>query len=67
MTVVEHFTPSPKNWEVYIANLRPQKWLSSEISDSKTWHSHPRMQTWQVPWVFLEPSKFRRLLDENVD
>ena len=23
-------------------------WLSSEISDPKTWHTHPRMQTWQV-------------------
>ena len=24
-------------------------WLSSEISDPKTWHAHPRRQTWQVP------------------
>ena len=34
----------PKSWEVHIANLRPPK-----ISDPKSWHAHPRMQTWQVP------------------
>ena len=31
--------------------LDPKIWLSSEISDQKTWHAHPGMQTWQVhPW-----------------
>ena len=29
--------------------LDPKIWLSSEISDPKTRHAHPRMQTWQVP------------------
>ena len=24
--------------------LDPNIWLSSEISDPKTWHAHPRMQ-----------------------
>ena len=38
-----------QNWEVHIANLTPQERLSSEISDPKAWHAHPRMQTWQVP------------------
>ena len=23
------------------ANFRPKRWLSSEISDPKTWHAHP--------------------------
>ena len=29
--------------------LDPRTWLSTEISDPKTWHAHPRLQTWQVP------------------
>ena len=29
--------------------LDPKIWLSSETSDPKTWHTHPHMQTWQVP------------------
>ena len=29
--------------------LHPKIWFLSEISDPKTWHAHPRMQTWQVP------------------
>ena len=29
--------------------LDPKIWLSSEISDPKTWHAHPRMKTWKVP------------------
>ena len=29
--------------------LDPTKWLSSEISDPKTWRAHPRTQTWRLP------------------
>ena len=29
--------------------LDPEIWLSSEISDPKTWHAQPSIQTWQVP------------------
>ena len=29
--------------------LDQKLWLSSEISDQKTWHAHNRMKTWQVP------------------
>ena len=52
MTVAETFYP--QNWEVHISNvIPPKKWLSSEISGPKTWHAHPRMQTWQVPRLGL--------------
>ena len=26
----------PQKWEVHVANFRPKKWLSSEISDPRT-------------------------------
>ena len=32
-----------------LQTLDPKIWFSSEISHPKTWHAHPRMQTWQVP------------------
>ena len=42
--------------------LDPQKWLSSEISDPKTWHAHPRMQTRQV----LPPGVLRLLIVNQI-
>ena len=33
------------------ANFIPKIWLSSEISNPKTWHAHPRMQTCTSPGI----------------
>ena len=35
----------PQNVGSSLQILDPKIWLSSEISDPKTWHAHPRMQT----------------------
>ena len=48
MAIAENSYPQ-KMGHSYLKILDPKIWLSSEISDPKTWHAHPRMQTWQVP------------------
>ena len=40
MTVAETFYPS-KLGSSYCKSYTPKKWLSSEISDPKTWHAYP--------------------------
>ena len=55
MAIAENSYPTPqKMGSSCLQILDPKIWLSSEISDSKTWHAHPRVQTWQEPpWRFI--------------
>ena len=48
MAIAENSYPK-KMGHSYLKILDPKIWLSSEISGPKTWHTHPRMETWQVP------------------
>ena len=41
--------PPPKKGSSCLQTLGRKIWLSSEISDPKTWHAHPHMQTWEAP------------------
>ena len=57
MAIVEN-SYSPKMGSTCFQSLDPKIWLSSEISHPKTWHAHPRMQTWQLPpWVSSQQCK----------
>ena len=48
MAIAENSYP-PEMRSSCLQILDPKIWISSEISDPKTWHAYPRMQTWQVP------------------
>ena len=48
MAIAENSYP-PKIGHSCLKILDPKIWLSSEISDPRTWHALPRMQRWQVP------------------
>ena len=50
MAIAENSLPPPKKMGSSCLQILDRKiWLSSEISDPKTWHAHPYMQAWEVP------------------